>query len=342
MDDTPFDYDVAAATHDIITHGYLHMLAISILYYDHLITAGLEVRYLWGRPKSQSSYWFFLNRYFAFLANISVTALGFSKLSDESCKKYNLYRQILLIVNQILVCVLLTVRIFALYQRSKRILAWMLGSGAVLAGTACFVMFGQKSAPAGHGPGCHVGLSKETAIRLAGAWEALFVYDSIIFFLTVWKTMKEKKDQRVTGINVTLIDVLLRDGAVYFAVMALCNLTNILTFYLAGPFLRGGLSTFASSMSVTMMSRLMLNLHETAQEGIYTTQATNTDFRATRFRGAESTIELDTLPSIGVAHASNIGQSRTEGETSSGAIPAAGSATRRRASRGHFDLEALG
>ena len=74
------------------------------------------------------------------------------------CKGYTLFRQILLIFNQILVCgtspsdrstllthnriplsptVLLTLRIYALYNRSKPILAYMLISGAILAGIAC-------------------------------------------------------------------------------------------------------------------------------------------------------------------------------------------------------------
>jgi hypothetical protein len=37
------------------------------------------------------------------------------------------------------------------------------------------------------------------------------------------------------------------------------------------PFLKGGLSSFASSISITMMSRLMLNLHEGAIKGLDST-----------------------------------------------------------------------
>ncbi|KAH9477580.1 hypothetical protein JR316_0009802 [Psilocybe cubensis] len=137
-------------------------------------------------------------------------------------------------------------------------------------------MFGQKSAPSETASGCHVAFSSMTSVRLAAAWEALFVYDSIIFGLIVVKTWRARQDHAITGISIPLISLILRDGAVYFAVMALCNLANIVTFYLCGPFLRGGLSTFASSMSVTMMSRLMLNLHETAEAGIYSTGITTT------------------------------------------------------------------
>ncbi|KAJ7214358.1 hypothetical protein GGX14DRAFT_443792 [Mycena pura] len=50
--------------------------------------------------------------------------------------------------------------------------------------------------------------------------------------------------------------------------MALANLSNIGSFYFGGPLFRGSLSTFASCTSVTMVSRLMLNLHEQAAIGI--------------------------------------------------------------------------
>ncbi|KDR72707.1 hypothetical protein GALMADRAFT_252913 [Galerina marginata CBS 339.88] len=271
------DHDIPSTVREILIHNYLHMFAISCLYYDHFISSGQEIDYLWKRPKHRSSFWFFVNRYFAFFGNIAVTILGFSNLSVQSCKRYNIFRQLLLIINQVLVCILLTLRIYALYGCSLRVLAYLVGSGAAMIAIACWVMFGQKSAPSEEAAGCHIGLSTGTAIRLAGAWEALFVYDTIIFTLTVVKTWKARRDHAITGINIPLISLILRDGAIYFAVMAVCNLANILTFYFCGPFLRGSLSTFASSMAVTMMSRLMLNLHQTADLGIYSTEATSTN-----------------------------------------------------------------
>ncbi|KAH6908784.1 hypothetical protein BKA70DRAFT_252368 [Coprinopsis sp. MPI-PUGE-AT-0042] len=77
------DHDILSIARDLEVHNYLHMLAISCLYYDHCVTLTREIEYLWAKPKSQSSYWFFLNRYFAFLANLSVTVLGFSPLSES-------------------------------------------------------------------------------------------------------------------------------------------------------------------------------------------------------------------------------------------------------------------
>lgn len=286
--------DIPFTILQILRHNYLHFFAITCLYYDHFLTFEGEVEFIWKRRKSHSSLWFFLNRYLAFFGNLVVTVLGFTTLSDTSCRHYSLFRQILLIVQQVIVCTLLTLRTYALYGRSSRVLRFLLGSGFVLAGVCLWAMFGQKSAPSQIGSGCHIGLSKVTAIRLASAWEALFVYDCFIFGLTVAKAWSTRRDHDITGINVPLVTLVLRDGALYFAVIGFGNFMNMVSFYFGGPFLRGGLSTFASNLSVTMMSRLMLNLHESAEEGNLSTVQTNTnvDYASNYETGV---VELDTV-----------------------------------------------
>ncbi|RDB26178.1 hypothetical protein Hypma_006408 [Hypsizygus marmoreus] len=295
----PLMFEMVDTAQEILIHSYLHLFAISFLFYDHLVTFGNEVDYLWRRPKTQSAYWFFFNRYFAFFGNIAVTILGFTTLPAQrfafAAHSFNFTTASLSQLQTVLVCVLLTLRIYALYSCSLRILAYMVGSGAILVGVSCWALFGQKSAPAEQGSGCHIGLSSDTAIRLAGAWEALFVYDSILFTLTMIKTWRGRHDFSINRASVPIIYLIFRDGAIYFAVMALANLANIMTFYFCGPFMRGGLSTFASAISVTMMSRLMLNLHETADAGIYST--TRSGFTSTNmeYDTPVGPVELDTL-----------------------------------------------
>ncbi|EAU82115.2 hypothetical protein CC1G_09574 [Coprinopsis cinerea okayama7 len=272
----PFEHDPVSTARDILLHNLMHFLAITCLYYDHFITLGPEIELLWSRRKSPSSYWFFLNRYFAFFGNLCVSILGFIDLDKE---RY-------------------------LCSSSDPRLWWVIfvylwtqpsqgpGSAAHASDIRPLPTFKTYSR-------LHVdewSHPSRNSMCLAGAWEALFAYDSIIFTLTLWKTIKERRERRVTGVNIALVDILLRDGAMYYAIMALCNLANIMTFYFGGPFFRGSLSTFASSISVTMMSRLMLNLHRTAEEGIHTTQVTNTHFDyGTKYWETQSPVELDTI-----------------------------------------------
>lgn len=49
-------------------------------------------------------------------------------------------------------------------------------------------------------------------VGLAGAWEALLVYDSILFALTMVKTWRGRHDHGVTRISVPIIRLIFRDG----------------------------------------------------------------------------------------------------------------------------------
>ncbi|KAJ6562119.1 hypothetical protein B0H19DRAFT_1259722 [Mycena capillaripes] len=105
------------------------------------------------------------------------------------------------------------------------------------------------------------------SLDIAASWGALFVFDVIIFGLTVsngWLTRRRMGPEVTMPLHILII----RDGALYFAVMLLSNLANILTFITHSPVLPGSLATFATCISATMMSRLMLNLHEKAEGGI--------------------------------------------------------------------------
>ncbi|KAF8874531.1 hypothetical protein BD779DRAFT_250608 [Infundibulicybe gibba] len=189
----------------------------------------------------------------------------------------------------------MSLRVYALYGRSSRALWCMIIVGTATFSVACWALFaGQATTVSKQTSGCHIGLSYDTSKRLATAWEALFVYDSMIFALTLVKTWWVGRNIKIRTRQPSLITLLLRDGAIYFAVMALSNLANILTFYFCGPFLRGGLSTFSSSISVTMVSRLMLNLHETANIGIFSTQS----FAS----GVCELSDLDTLRDVVLGH----------------------------------------
>ncbi|KAJ6613161.1 hypothetical protein B0H10DRAFT_2222475 [Mycena sp. CBHHK59/15] len=258
------DDDAVELARAVILKDYFHLFGISVMYWDHLITLDTEIGLLWKRTKSASAYWFFVIRYGAFVTNIPVTVFSFHTLKPK-----------------VVVCTVMILRIWALYDRSVRILLFLFGTGACIIALILWSVQGQHSESADSIPGCHVSISRSTAHHFAGTWEALFFFDALIFALTLCKTWRRGRDA-----HMPLHMLILRDGAMYFAGMALANLCNIITFYvrtppssalpsnqttnnpqMAGPILRGSLSTFASCVSVTMMARLMLNLHAEAEAG---------------------------------------------------------------------------
>ncbi|THU88778.1 hypothetical protein K435DRAFT_969351 [Dendrothele bispora CBS 962.96] len=227
----------------------------------------MEVEYLWKRPVSSLTCLFFFNRYFSLTGTSIVTiSLFSSNLSPSSCGAFHIFREILLVVTEVIVCVLLTVRVYAIYNQNKRIFMYMTLAGLVLAGLALFALFFGSSSTSSVSLtplGCHTNLDfLPDAAQEAASWEALFLYDTLLFVMLVLKGYEVWRSSRL---RVPILNIVLRDGASYFAVMALANLANIFTFYFAGPYTRGGLSTFSSAISVTMMSRLTFNLHANAQ-----------------------------------------------------------------------------
>ncbi|KAI0310715.1 hypothetical protein OF83DRAFT_1178264 [Amylostereum chailletii] len=265
-------------------------MALVVLYYDHIITLPNEISRIWPRfgSRSRPAFLFFLNRYVPFFGYIAVSAFSFTNLASseqrqaafsngnpcsnpvDSCMDYGLARQLLLLCNQVVVSILLALRIIALYNHSRRVNIIVATFGVALFGLACWSLVGQHSSVIHDVIGCHISMTLETGIHVAVAWEAQAAFDLLIFGLTIHRTLRSQFDNcrrrrlRTPSGGLGLVDLMFRDGAIYFIVMALANISNILTFYFASPALKGVLSTFASCISITMMSRLMLNLHEAA------------------------------------------------------------------------------
>ncbi|KAF8198873.1 hypothetical protein K438DRAFT_2016246 [Mycena galopus ATCC 62051] len=260
---------------ELLLLNYLHLVGITVLYWDHLLTISPEVDLIWKRSKSLSAYCFFANRYFAFLSGIPVAIIPFLSPSTETCLRLSLFREVAIVVTQLTSGVVMIIRVYALFGRSRRVLWFLIMTAACVVGVSLWSFTSQHASRTLLEGGCHYGLTAATSSRLAGSWEALFAFDSIIFALTIYYAYSAYQSKvRQTTLHVVLV----RDGAMYFRVMALGNLTNISTYYLVDywPFLPGALSTFANCMSVTMISRLLLNLHAHANAGILTEPATAT------------------------------------------------------------------
>ncbi|KAJ3868078.1 hypothetical protein EV359DRAFT_78008 [Lentinula novae-zelandiae] len=174
-------------------------------------------------------------------------------------------------------------RVYALYARDRRVLIVL--TGIIVFGigaTIISLVFSESTpAPSLFPIGCHDILDLKNAALVSVGWELVFIYDTLLFGMTVFKAYQARLQPRVKQLEkFSVFTIIVRDdrtdgaplsvGSIYFGIMALANLVNVLTFYLAGSTLfRGTLSPFASCMSVTLMSRLMLHLHKITSQGLY-------------------------------------------------------------------------
>ncbi|KAK7047842.1 hypothetical protein VNI00_006170 [Paramarasmius palmivorus] len=258
--------DEVRTERDIRMSDYWCLFGVTLLYWDHILTLPAEIKYLWNRPhRSISSYMFFLNRYFTASTNIIVivSRLGpVSLLESPSCASLQTIRDIIVVVAQVIVLLIMTMRIYALYERNKRLL-WILLTILILGlagsavdfgmnGGSCaqFSLFYRSRESSLESRRCHTPRDDRQAAQAAVPWEAAFFYDTLIFSLALYKAYRTKKE---LGVRLPLLNIIVRDGEVfrnnstirnlliplrsigslYFGAMSLAGLANILTFYVS-------------------------------------------------------------------------------------------------------------
>ncbi|KAF7339075.1 hypothetical protein MVEN_01983900 [Mycena venus] len=255
---------------------YLAATAFTLLFYDYFLTFEWEVSRYWARPNlSWATIFFFLNRYGMLLGNIPVVIQNFwtTPSTPEKSAMYGLRNFVAeterrLIQNlSMIVGVMLIMRTYALYERNNRILAFMLVFGVavvcVCLGTTLFSAKGAGlSGDLGLYIGCTYAITARQSVSPIMAWSAMALFDCMIFSLTLYKSF----DWHSTGLN--LFIVLIRDGSIYFGVIVMLNLSNILTFVFGGDYTRGVATTLTNIVSSLMISRLMLNLRDPSLAGI--------------------------------------------------------------------------
>ncbi|KAJ7853392.1 hypothetical protein B0H13DRAFT_1904120 [Mycena leptocephala] len=277
------------------------LISIVILCYDHLLTLESEITYMWKRPKRLSFFLFILIRYFSLLSNV---AMLFPR-----CYAWNVAKPVLIILQSFLVNIILGMRIYAMYGFSKRVLIILCGVGLTTFALAAWSTR-ETSVPASV-----IGAIREPPLSeslknsgpllgLAGAWEAQFLCDLSVFGFTIIRAYRQPI--KTPG---SILSFMVRDGTIRIILnraLTLANLANILMYYFGDviflplTFLSGAqseydgqswtaasLSAFTSMLSITMVSRLMLNLHKAANVGIFTdTQSVQTalEFQSDRIR----------------------------------------------------------
>ncbi|KAF8189438.1 hypothetical protein K438DRAFT_1935974 [Mycena galopus ATCC 62051] len=275
-----------------ISFRVLLTLFRGLMYYDHLLTLDNEINFMWKRAGSPGALWFFAVRYAGFAGNLPVTVFTFYTLAPKVstahvvdcdladlhqwCLIYHTGHQVVLVGTQLIVSVVMIFRIHAIYGHNLRFLMALLAVALPLFAVVVWSTQGQDTVSIDNFPGCHVSASQSTAYHMVAAWEALFLLDAILFLLVVRRTYATWRNAGFDP-HMPIHALVLQDGALYFGAIAFANLCNILTFYFAGPILGGSLSTFASSLSVVMMARLILNLHRQIKDDVLTMESCGTE-----------------------------------------------------------------
>ncbi|KAF8212845.1 hypothetical protein K438DRAFT_1957434 [Mycena galopus ATCC 62051] len=247
---------------------YFYIAGFVLLIYDHGLTLESEMRYIWRHIRTprhnKSSVWYLLVRYLSLCANVVIPWFNMC----QTCYTLVILHDFLLIAQELLIEAALCLRIMAMFSMvNKRgmlfliailILVITLGSWTVVGSAAPQVI----QTPV---PGCYTAASNARRLRLAAFWEGLLATDVLFLGLTLYRA----NAQRLNGAGLpvgSLWRVVIRDGVLYYVVICCANLCNILMYYVlpVDVNITPGLTSFTVALAVTMICRLMLNIHDAA------------------------------------------------------------------------------
>jgi len=162
--------------------------------------------------------------------------------------KLNKAHGALIFVLHLLTSVLLVMRVYALYFRNKWVLALVSLEALVVLGIGFWVI-ARPLADTG------TGLPKNRN-QTAAAFSGLLVLDFTVFTLSTYRSIKLGRRKE------PFMRRLMMDGFVYYGVTWTANLANIIFLLTAKRAVELATPVFANILSVIMVSRLMINLHD--------------------------------------------------------------------------------
>ncbi|KAF8207319.1 hypothetical protein K438DRAFT_1814761 [Mycena galopus ATCC 62051] len=239
-----------------------------ILCYDYLLTLRSEIHFVWGKPKRLSSFLFGFLRHGCLLSNIGMIGLRFGPVPLDVwiilwCHAMFLTNIVLLILQNVLVRNILGLRSMSCTISASWCFcfsSWSI-SGEIWVATQtsdCEFSLPKGSAiRKSTGPEPPLHLKLRSLKGMAGAWVAQLGCDVVVFVFTVIRSYNQPSKIRRSILSYMLRDV--KEHIISLSILALVNLGNILI-----P------SWFKSTLSVTMVSRLMLHLHQVADLGVLT------------------------------------------------------------------------
>ncbi|KAF7299838.1 hypothetical protein HMN09_00990700 [Mycena chlorophos] len=260
--------------------NFLNLISYTLLVYEYFCLLSAEVDRFWCKSRSRTTFpaiLFFVNRYVTLLGNLPMVIVALWNAAP-SARKTATYHQFYIIITQGIVGIILVLRTYALYGRTRRILIALIVLALTTTALAAGGMLISLRAPDagvsfGAAGGCVATKGRIQSLGLLMAWAAMGAFDCTIFGLTVYRTLRDGMWAQTGSLHsqffgqfkgMRLLQILLRDGAIYFLVMVLFNVANMITFLVGNAFNRGLPSVLGNVLSSIMITRFMLHLRDPA------------------------------------------------------------------------------
>ncbi|KAI0700348.1 hypothetical protein BC835DRAFT_1412153 [Cytidiella melzeri] len=251
---------------------YSELIASMIIIYDHAITLDSEINLIWKAKWSFGKFLFLLNRYYTLFVVIfnnyvlfgpGVTSTVYIGLNGKEQPEY--WRSCLE-----------NLRLLALYNLNRRVLAFMACTFAVALVTSTSIMavglskLNVISIPI-HLPNISVSMCTVTNLDSVSFfyafWIPIMVSESFLCALVVIRAVERMREHKRARMAFTrmengreLVMVLIRDSILYFLVLFAVYLTNTILFLQNNVIATESAISYAVALSCVMGSRLCLNV----------------------------------------------------------------------------------
>lgn len=239
------------------------IVCFTILIWDHLVTSGDEIEFIWQGPKGILVYLFLLNRYLTPLGFIiNVVAYTLPSWSGTSCQNFVRFEGAMTFIGIIIVGLMMLLRVIAMYKHERVVI--VLAIFLLLAWLVVTAWLLSHGGPVVHNDPVHscTMVFHSGSISSASAWLPL-LYDTYVFGLTLHRTLPSIRNKEAGHV----IRTLFADGLLYYSVI--CTINLVLTFMIIKA--PEGVQNIAAQLelilTVTMMSRITLNLKKQAFYG---------------------------------------------------------------------------
>ncbi|KAH7919945.1 hypothetical protein BV22DRAFT_836506 [Leucogyrophana mollusca] len=237
-----------------------------IIIYDHLITFNQEVEFIWKRPWSLATVIYLIVRYVGDGLGLLDAAAFLSESPSQEVRQVFLHLQGWpSAVLDWLMQIILQMRIYALYQRSNKVLSFTaLGYLAEIIAMSTILGIANAHIVAINEPIPGIGICSATNIPASfyRFWLPIIAFEGTLCLLALWVGIRDLvSGYRAQGINgVNVLEVLVKDSVFYFLCLVLACVVNAAMWQTLGESWLEVPEGFSIAAKVVIGCRLILNL----------------------------------------------------------------------------------
>jgi len=234
------------------------------LVYDYVLCLGLEIKYVWFAPWAMPKLLYIWTRYFGLLLMaLMVTTFMTSNRNPKLCVGFfNLETWGSVWMMGTVSCILL-LRIYAMYERSRRVAIFSIViyvgqiiTACAILGTQVVTMYTPPQPLSDFNvSGCITGDSPPALVTY---WIARLAFDSLLLLMVGYKMT-----HRYVSYNTTdLLDIMIKDNVSTFIFIFCVQSINLFTYRLAPSELAAVALPFSIATDTIMSTRLILHIRE--------------------------------------------------------------------------------